>query len=132
MKYIIILILSFLFLQQNKAQTNDQWIYNVNYQVTSERNANKSRLTKVFMDINPAAFDDSAKLLITIGSTLGQSDILSKHLIYTTSIINGKDILSVDGKIRIYLGKYVIKHDTQFYVDLKIKSRGRKHKMIRN
>jgi hypothetical protein len=124
MKHIFISILLFTGLQLAKSQNTNSWVYKVNFQAVEQQGDTLSNYTDVYMDMNPAAVFDSATLVIAIGSDFGARDIYSRGIVYTSNIVNGKDITNVDGAIRFYLGRYAIRPTSPFIVDLAIKPKG--------
>ena len=124
MKHIFCLVLLIASLQLAHSQQANSWVYKVNYQATQQQADSVTFYTDVFMDVNPAAVFDSATLAITIGSNFGLGDIYSRSIMYTSNIINGNDITSLDGAIRFYLGKYVILPTSPFVVDMNILGKG--------
>jgi hypothetical protein len=116
------LLLTFLIISFQLYSQDKSWVYRVHYEKVKEHADSLHRFTNIYMDVNPAVILDSSRLTFIIGNSAGSKDILEKKIIYTQSIVNGRDVIAFDGYIQFFLGRYSIKKSpkTPFVVDLLI------------
>lgn len=124
-KFLIFIMLQGIFIMLQGQDTtavsgDDSWVYRVNFNSTNEYVDSVFQYIDVYMDVNGAVLTDSVVLVFMIGTDFGLSDIFLRRQLFSSALMGAEHAGLEPGTYRFNLGRYLVRPETPFIVDLGI------------